>query len=72
MIFRLLIWIQSNKVTSIPFPVEVIWLKRTSVTIKETATAAVPIIPETVFPKLFPKKTLIKNLYQYGFDQSRI
>ena len=28
---------------------------------KETATESVPIIPETVFPKRFPKKTLIKN-----------
>ena len=28
---------------------------------KETTTASVPIHPETVFPRLFPKKTLIKN-----------
>lgn len=28
---------------------------------KDTATKSVPMIPETVFPRLFPKKMLIKN-----------
>jgi hypothetical protein len=28
---------------------------------KETTTESVPIVPESVFPIFFPKKTLIKN-----------
>ena len=35
--------------------------KKYNVILNETATAAVPITPDNVFPKLFPKKTLIKN-----------
>ena len=43
------------------FSVWVSWLKKKIVTRKETKTETVPIIPEAVFPKVYPKKTLIKN-----------
>ena len=41
-----------------------VWLicrKKVIATTNETTTESVPMIPETDFPKLFPKKTLIKN-----------
>ncbi|MND98596.1 hypothetical protein D3C80_909560 [compost metagenome] len=36
-------------------------MKKERVAINETTTESVPIRPETDLPKLFPKKTLIKN-----------
>ena len=36
-------------------------MKNTKVATNETTTASVPMVPDTVFPNAFPKKTLIKN-----------